>query len=52
MYSSDDYSNISKAYEEHLANEWERYNEEGNSEEEDYDPYAEAEARWEMYDER
>lgn len=39
-----DYHEINKAYEEYLDQAWERYGEERN----EYDPYAEAEAMWEM----
>lgn len=42
---------INLAYERMLENEWERYNEEGE-EGYEYDPYEEAEAIWEMQNER
>lgn len=43
---------INQAYEEHLDRLWEEYNEEGDYNEEDYDPYAEGEQLWEWYDRR
>lgn len=43
---------INQAYEEHLDREWERYNEEGPEDVEEYDPYLAGEQLWELYDER
>lgn len=43
---------INQAYEEHLERAWEEYNEEGDTDEEDYDVFAEGEARWESYERR
>lgn len=43
---------INQQYEDMLEREWELYCTEGDPNEEDYDPYAEGEARWELQDER
>lgn len=43
---------INLAYESMLDQAWEDYNREGDLDETDYDPYAEAEAMWEAQNER
>lgn len=42
-------SHIQQSYESWMEDEWERYDEERDTDECDYDPCLEAETMWELY---